>query len=129
MNKNNIVIIGFVLVTLVVVILILVFGENKKKTMSEEVAPTATPTLFRENLTGGNFVTPTDLEYKRAIEQSNLKLKSPIDTGKYIIDYDWSAVTFTAKPKSSSSVQSDLSLWLDQNGYELVSMDIFKFIE
>ncbi|MCX6726957.1 MAG: hypothetical protein NTY75_04115 [Candidatus Shapirobacteria bacterium] len=127
MTKNQL-IIGIVGLTLLVVLIILLTGGNKKNTT--EITPTITPTSAPyKSDTGAVLITPNPSEQITQTQTSILRNKAPIDTDTFILDFDWKNIYFTVKPKNANFQMFEVTKWLDTNGYGAIPINNFKVIK
>lgn len=125
---KSFVLLGGVLLIILIVLMILSFGRKDKTTITNQISPTPT-LIFQKQATGGGFPTLTPDEEKKAKEIGELRLKTPIDSGNFILDFDWKQMEFTVKSKTEKVTKNELESWLIKNNYELIPITEFKFIE
>jgi len=128
MTKKQKILIGLAVVGIGLIIILFVFEKKPENETKIKPTPTvvATPTIIREQLTGG-LVEQTPDEELVARQVSELRLATPVDAGKFMIYTNWKNGKFLVKSKEGQSIKiEDVSKWLNDNGF--VKIPIKEFV-
>jgi len=128
MTKKQKILIGLAVVGIVLIIVLFVFEKKPEEETKITPTPTgvATPTIVREQLTGG-LVEQTPDEELMVKQVSELRLATPVDAGKFMIYTNWKNGKFNVKGKEGQSIKiEDVSKWLNDNGF--VKIPIKEFV-
>lgn len=130
MTKKQKILIGVGLIGIILIIILFVFEKKPENETKIKPTPTsvATPTIVREQRTGG-LVEQTPDEELMAKQVSELRLATPVDAGKFMIYTNWKNGKFTVKSKEGQNTKiEDVSKWLNNNGFVKIPVGEF-FIE